>query len=63
MNAVLNRFDFPSFTSVLPWQFQYLTVLLRFRNHVNLIAVSKHHHHHNSDSEMLQLSIIIIIPL
>ena len=23
--------------------------VLRFRNHVNLIAVSDHHHHHNSD--------------
>ena len=37
--------------------------VLRFRNHVNSIAVSEHHHHHNSDSETLQLSIIIIIPL
>ena len=37
--------------------------LLRFRNHVNSIAVSEHHHHHNSNSETLQLSFIIIIPL
>ena len=41
----------------------YSVVLLRFCNHVNLIAVSEHHHHHNSDSKMLQLSFIIIIPL
>ena len=37
--------------------------VLRFHNHVNSIAISKHHHHHNSNSETLQLSIIIIIPL
>ena len=28
-------------------------LLLRFCNHVNLIAVSEHHHHHNSNSETL----------